>query len=219
LSCEVPDRSLESKLQTRRRGDGGSRPLLVVLSGPSGVGKDAVLARMRKLGRPFHYVVTATTRPKRAGEKNGVDYHFLSRKEFQQMIDKHQFLEWANVYGNYYGVPKDEITSALSKGVDVIVKVDVQGAATIKGILPQAVFIFLIPPSVEELEKRLRKRHSESSTDLTLRLERAKGEIKSLPFFDYVITSRQNKLDEVVSQIDAVVAAEKRRVKPRIVEL
>jgi len=215
----VSDRSLESKLLTKRRGDRSSRPLLVVLSGPSGVGKDAVLARMRKLGRPFHYVVTATTRPKRAGEKNGVDYHFLSRKEFQQMIDRHQFLEWANVYGNYYGVPKDEITSALSKGVDAIVKVDVQGAATIKEILPQAVFIFLMPPSVEELEKRLKKRHSESSTDLALRLERAKGEIKSLPFFDYVITSRQNKLDEVVSQIDAIVAAEKRRVKPRIVEL
>jgi guanylate kinase len=193
--------------------------LLVVLSGPSGVGKDAVLARMRELGRPFHYVITATARPKRAGEKNGVDYHFLSRKEFQQMIDKHQFLEWANVYGNYYGVPKDEITSALSKEVDAIVKVDVRGAATIKEILPQAVFIFLMPPSGEELEKRLRKRHSESSTDLALRLERAKGEIKSLPLFDYVITSRQNKLDEVVSQIDAIVAAEKRRVKPRIVEL
>ena len=219
MSCEVPDRSLKSKLRTKRRGDRSSRPLLVVLSGPSGVGKDAVLARMRKLGRPFHYVVTATTRPKRAGEKNGVDYHFLSQKEFQQMIDKHQFLEWANVYGNYYGVPKDEITPALSKGVDAIVKVDVQGAATIKEILPQAVFIFLTPPSVEALEKRLRKRHSESSTDLALRLERAKGEIKSLPFFDYVITSRQNKLDEVVSQIDAIVAAEKRRVKPRIVEL
>jgi len=135
------------------------------------------------------------------------------------MIDKHQFLEWANVYGNYYGVPKDEITSALSKGVDAIVKVDVQGAATIKEILPQAVFIFLTPPSVEELEKRLRKRHSESSADLALRLERAKGEIKSLPIFDYVITSRQNKLDEVVSQIDTIVVAEKRRVKPRIVEL
>jgi len=178
-----------------------------------------VLARMRKLGCHFHYVITATTRPKRAGEKNGVDYHFLSQKEFQQMINKHQFLEWANVYGNYYGVPKGEITSALSKGVDAIVKVDVQGAATINGILPQAVFIFLMPPSVEELEKRLRKRHSESSTDLALRLERAKGEIKSLPNFDYVITSRQNKLDEVVSQIDAIVAAEKRRVKPRIVEL
>ena len=219
MSCEVPDRSLESKLRTKRRGDRSSRPLLVVLSGPSGVGKDAVLARMKRSERPFHYAITATTRPKRAGEKNGVDYHFLSRKEFQQMIDKRQFLEWANVYGNYYGVPKDEITSALSKGVDAIVKVDVQGAATIKEILSQAIFIFLMPPSVEELEKRLRKRRSESSADLALRLERAKGEIKSLPIFDYVITSRQNKLDEVVSQIDAIVAAEKRRVKPRIVEL
>jgi guanylate kinase len=193
--------------------------LLVVISGPSGVGKDAVLARMKKSGRSFYYAVTATTRPKRSREKNGVHYHFFSQKEFQQMIDKHQFLEWANVYGNYYGVPKDEITSALSKGVDVIVKVDVQGAATIKKILPQAVFIFLKPPSMEELEKRLGKRRSESSADLALRLEKAKEEIKSLPLFDYVITSRQNRLDEVVSQIDAIVAAEKCRVKPRIVEL
>ena len=219
MSREVPAQILESKLRAKRRGGKSSRPLLVVLSGPSGVGKDAVLARMKKLGRPFHYVITATTRPKRAREKNGVDYHFLSRKEFQQMIDKHQFLEWANVYDNYYGVPKNEITAPLSKGVDAIVKVDVQGAATIKEILPQAVFIFLMPPSVEELEKRLRRRRSESSTDLALRLEKAKGEIKSLPLFDYVITSRQNKLDEVVSQIDAIVAAEKRRVKPRIVEV
>ena len=219
MSWEVSDRSPESKLRTKRRAYKSSRSLLVVLSGPSGVGKDAVLARMRKLERSFHYVVTATTRPRRAREKNGVDYHFLSRKEFQQMIDKHQFLEWANVYGNYYGVPKDEITSALSKGVDAIVKVDVQGAATIKKILPQAVFIFLMPPSVEELEKRLRKRRSECSEDLALRLEKAEEEIKSLPLFDYVITSRQNKLDEVVSQIDAIIAAEKCRVKPRIVGL
>lgn len=219
MSCEVPDQSLKSKLRAKRRGDKSSRPLLVILSGPSGVGKDAVLARMKKLGRPFHYVITATTRPKRAGEKNGVDYHFLSRKEFQQMIDKHQFLEWANVYDNYYGVPKNEITAALYKGIDAIVKVDVQGAATIKEILPQAVFIFLMPPSVEELEKRLRRRRSESSTDLALRLEKVKGEIKSLPLFDYVITSRQNKLDEIVSQIDAIVAVEKHRVNPRIVEV
>jgi guanylate kinase len=219
LSSEVPDRSLESKLRMKRGGGRGSRPLVIVLSGPSGVGKDAVLDRMRKLGRPFHYVITATARPKRVGEKDGVDYHFLSQKEFQQMIDKHQFLEWANVYGNYYGVPKGEITSALSKGVDAIVKVDVQGAATIKEVLPQAVFIFLMPPSVEELEKRLKRRHSESSADLALRLERAKGEIKSLPIFNYVITSHQNKLGEIVSQIDAIVIAEKCRVKPRIVEL
>jgi len=148
-----------------------------------------------------------------------MDYHFLSPKKFQQMMDGHQFLEWANVYGNYYGVPRDEITSALSTGVDTIVKVDVQGAASIKKILPQAVFIFLMPPSEEELKKRLRKRHSESPTDLALRLEKAQEEIKSLPLFDYIITCRQNKLDEVVSQIDAIVAAEKCRVKLRIAQL
>jgi guanylate kinase len=174
---------------------------------------------MRELGRPFHYVVTATTRPKRAREKDGVDYHFLSQKEFQQMINDNQLLEWANVYGNYYGVPKNEITSALSKGVDAVVKVDVQGAAAIKKILPHAIFIFLTSPSIEELEKRLKKRQSESSADLALRLEKAREEIKSLLLFDYVITCRQNKLDEVVSRIDAIVTAEKCRVKPRIVEL
>lgn len=215
----MSDQNPESSLPTKQRDVKSSQPLLIVLSGPSGVGKDAVLARMRKLGRPFHYVVTATTRPKRAREKNGVDYHFLSPKEFQEMIDKHQFLEWANVYGNYYGVPKDEITSALSKGVDAIVKVDVQGAATIRKILPQAVLIFLMPPSMEALQKRLKRRHSESPEDLALRLEKAKDEMESLPLFDYVITSHQNRLDEVVSQIDAIIAAEKLHVKPRIVEL
>jgi len=133
------------------------------------------------------------------------------------MIDKQQFLEWANVYGKYYGVPKDEVTPALSKGVDTIVKVDVQGAATIKKILPQAVFIYLMPPSVPALEKRLKRRRSESSEDLALRLARAEEEIRSLPLFDYVITSHQDKLDEVVSQIDAIVTAEKCRVKPRTV--
>jgi len=219
LSWEVSTRSLEPKLRTKRRGARSSQSLLIVLSGPSGVGKDAVLARMRKSGCLFHYVVTATTRPKRATERNGVNYNFLSRKEFQQLIDKHQFLEWANVYGNYYGVPKDDITSALAKGLDTIVKVDVQGAATIKKILPQAVFIFLTPSSLEELEKRLRRRHSESSEDLALRLEKAEKEMKSLPLFDYVLTSRQNKLDEVVSQIDSIIIAEKCRVKPRAVRL
>jgi len=194
-------------------------PLLVVLSGPSGVGKDAVLSRMRGLGRPFHYVVTATTRPKRATERNGGDYHFLSREEFQRMLDEQQFLEWAIVYGNYYGVPKDEIALALSKGVDVIVKVDVQGASTIKKILPQAVFIFLMPPSTEELENRLRNRLSESSTNLALRLERAKEETSSLPIFDYAITSHQDKLDDVVFQIEAIITAEKCRVSPRVIKL
>ena len=195
----------------------GSQPLLIVLSGPSGVGKDAVLVRMRELGRPFHYVVTATTRPRRAKEKNGIDYHFLSQEEFQQMIREGRLLEWAEVYGNYYGVPREDVAQALSRGMDVIVKVDIQGAATIKKILPQAVFIFLMFPSMEELERRLKQRSSESSTDLALRLDKVEEEIKSLPLFDYVITSHQGKLDDVVSQIDAIITAEKRRVKSRVI--
>ncbi len=215
----MSDRRFGSNLRGKRRPAKNSPPLLIVLSGPSGVGKDAVLARMKKSERPFHYVVTATTRPRRAREKNGVNYHFLSQKAFQQMINKHQFLEWASVYGNYYGVPKDEVSSALSRGADTIVKVDVQGAATIKGIVPQAVFIFLIPPSTQALEKRLKRRRSESSQDLALRLATARKEIRSLPLFDYVITSHQNKLDEVVSRIDAIVTAEKCRVQPRILGL
>lgn len=215
----MPDRIFESRARAGRGGARDSPPLLIVLSGPSGVGKDAVLARMRRTDHPLHYVITATTRPRRARERDGVNYHFLSQKEFQQMLDKHQFLEWASVYGNYYGVPKHEVSSALSKRVDTIVKVDVQGAATIKRIVPQAVLIFLMPPSMQALERRLRRRRSESSEDLALRLAKAREEIQSLPLFDYIITSYQNRLDEIVSQIDAIIAAEKRRVKPRIVEL
>lgn len=193
--------------------------LLVVLSGPSGVGKDAVLTRMKELKRPLYYVVTATTRPCRAGEGEGVDYYFLSQEKFQQMIDTGQLLEWARVYGNYYGVPRDEIVQGLSRGMDMIVKVDVQGAATIKKILPQAVFIFLLPPSTEELERRLKQRHSDRPIDLALRLEGAGKEIENLSFFDYVITNYHGKLDDVVSQIDAIVTAERCRVKPRSVVL
>ena len=196
-----------------------SNRLLIVLSGPSGVGKDALLRRMKEQKYPFHYVVTVTSRPRREGERDGVDYRFVSQREFQQMIDNGELLEWANVYGNYYGVPRKEISQALSKGKDVIVKVDVQGAATIKRILPQAVFIFLRPPSMEELERRLRQRHSESAKDLALRLRKAEEEMKSLPLFDHVLTSYQGKLDELISQIQSTVAAEKRQVKPRVVEL
>ena len=219
MSSEVPDLASRSKPKTKPGRNKSSRPLLVVLSGPSGVGKDAVLTIMKKTERPLHYVVTATSRPKRAREKDGVDYHFLSQQEFRRRISERQFLEWAEVYGNHYGVPKEDITSALSSGLDVIVKVDVQGAATIKEILPQAVLIFLMPPSVEELGKRLNGRRSECSEDLALRLRRAREEMQSLPLFDYVITSHQDKLDDVVARIDAIIAAEKRRVGPRTAKL
>lgn len=190
-------------------------PLLVVLSGPSGVGKDAVLIRMRELKRPFYYVVTATTRACRPGERNDIDYHFLAQEDFQRMIDAGELLEWANVYSNYYGVPRDEITRGLSEGMDVMLKVDIQGAATIKKILPQAVFIFLMPPSTKDLERRLKQRSSESSAELALRLAQAGKEIENMSFFDYVIISHHGRLDEIVSQIDAIVTAERCRVSPR----
>ena len=196
-----------------------SKPLVVVISGPSGVGKDTVLKKMKSKKGSFYYVVTVTTRPRREDEKDGVDYHFLSQQGFQQMFNKGELLEWANVYGNYYGVPKKEIVQGLSQELDVVVKVDVQGAAAIKKVLPQAVFIFLVPPSMEELEKRLRQRHSESPDELALRLQKAGEEMKSLPMFDYAITSRRGKVDEVVSRILAIVTAEKCRVNPRVVEL
>ena len=194
-------------------------PLLIVVSGPSGVGKDATLAKMKEAGFPFHYVVTATTRPKRPGEKDGVDYHFLSEGKFHQRIKTKQFLEWAKVYGNYYGVPEKEIKEALERGKDAIVKVDVQGAATIKQILPDAVFIFLMPPSTEELANRLKQRHGQLAAELNSRLDKAREEIESLPLFDYVVVSHKDKLDVTVSQINAIVTAEKCRVKPRVLRL
>ncbi len=194
-------------------------PLLIIISGPSGVGKDATLTRMKKAEPLFHYVVTATTRPKRPGEKDGVDYRFLSEDQFHQLAETKQLLEWAKVYGNYYGVPKEEIKEALNRGQDVIVKVDVQGASTIKQILPDAVFIFLISPSTEELANRLKRRQSQPSAELNLRLNKAREEMESLSLFDYVVVNYTDKLDLAVSQINAIVTAEKCRVKPRAVRL
>jgi guanylate kinase len=196
-----------------------TNPLLIVISGFSGVGKDAMLGKMKKAGSPFHYVVTATTRPKRPGENDDVDYHFLSEDKFRKMIKANQFLEWAKVYGNYYGVPKREIEEALRKGQDTIVKVDVQGAATIKKILPDAVFIFLMAPSTEELANRLKQRHGLHSADLDLRLSKAREEIESLPLFDYVVVNHTDNLDLTVAQLNAIITAEKCRSKPRVVRL
>ena len=196
-----------------------ARPLLIVISGPSGTGKDAVLTRMKELDCPLEYIVTVTTRPQRDKERNNVDYHFISRERFQEMIERKEFLEWANVYGNWYGVPKAPVKQALDKRQDIIVKVDVQGAATIKKILPQAVFIFLTPPSMEELVSRLKQRHTESPFDLALRIKTAGGEIKQLSLFDYIVVNKRNEIDLAVSEIKAIITAEKCRVTPREIAL
>jgi guanylate kinase len=189
------------------------------MSGPSGVGKDAVLTGMKKAGSPFYFAVTMTTRTQRVGEEDGVDYRFVSKAEFEQTVQDGGLLEWANVYGNLYGVPKTGIQEAMAGGQDAIVKIDVQGAATIKRSHPEAVFVFLAPPSMSELEKRLRQRKTDFGVDLALRLEAAKKEMKSLGMFDYVVVNHEDGVDSAISQIECVVTAEKCRVKQRSVEL
>lgn len=196
-----------------------SNPLLIVLSGPSGVGKDAVLARIQASGYALEYIITVTTRRQRVKERDKVDYHFVSTEQFQKMIARHELLEWAEVYGNLYGVPKQPVKQALDRGQDTIVKVDIQGATTIKKLLPQAVFIFLMPPSMEELISRLKQRHTESPFNLDLRIKTAEQEIKQLPLFDYVVTNRQDEIDLAVLDITSIITAEKCRVTPREITL
>ncbi|UCD53847.1 MAG: guanylate kinase [Dehalococcoidia bacterium] len=196
-----------------------TKPLLIVLSGPSGAGKDALLTKMKESGYPLEYITTVTTRVQRAEEKDNVDYHFISPEKFQEMLKNNELLEWANVYGNWYGVPKEPIKQALDKGRDTIVKVDIQGAATIKKIVPEAVFIFLMPPSRKELATRLKQRHTESPSDLALRIKTVEEEIKQLPLFDYIVVNKQDEIDLAVSDITAIIAAEKCRANPRRITL
>jgi guanylate kinase len=192
-----------------------AKPLLIVLSGLSGVGKDTVLAGFRKSGLPAVISVSATTRARRAGEKDGIDYHFVSSARFQELIDTDQLLEWAVVYGNRYGIPREPVRKALKSGKDVIVKIDVQGAATIKKKVPQALLIFLVTLSLEELERRLKKRRTETAAELKIRLKTAKKELKTIPMFDYLVVNRQGEIERTVADIKAIITAEKCRVTPR----
>lgn len=195
------------------------KPLLIVLSGPSGVGKDAVLTRLRESGYPLCYVTTLTTRPRRPNEKDGIDYHFVSEEEFQEMLATNALLESANVYGNWYGVPRAAVKDALDRGEDAIMKIDVQGAATIKRIAPQAVFIFLAAPSISELDARLTQRLTESPDTLAVRLRTAQEEMEQLPLFDYVVENPAGEIDAAVSRIKSIITAEKCRVNPRQIRL
>lgn len=195
------------------------QPLLVVLSGPSGAGKDAVLKRMKELGYPFHFVVTVTTRPKRPGEVDGVDYYFISEEEFAQMLARGELLEHAVVYGQHKGIPKRQVREALASGKDVILRIDVQGAATIRKLVPEAVLIFLTAPSEKELLRRLKRRKTETPEELERRIATVREEMKRLPEFDYVVVNRDGALDEAVKTIAAIITAEKCRVKQRRIEI
>ncbi|OGO31495.1 MAG: guanylate kinase [Chloroflexi bacterium RBG_16_56_11] len=195
------------------------QPLLIVLSGLSGSGKDVVLERLRQSGYPIEFIVTLTTRARRSNEKDGVHYRFVTPARFQELIERKELLEWANVYENWYGVPNEPVREALAAGKDVIVKIDVQGAATVKRILPGAVLIFLATPSMEELEQRLRQRRTESASDVEVRLKTARKELQQLRIFDYIVINREGEVDRAVEEIRAIITAEKCRVKPREIKL
>ncbi|MBI1294477.1 guanylate kinase [bacterium] len=186
-----------------------ARPVLVVLSGPSGVGKDATLELMKRRELPFHFVVTATTRQRRPTETDGIDYHFVSVGEFAEMIDAGELLEYAVVYGDYKGIPKKHVREALASGKDVVLRIDVQGAATIRSLIPNAVTIFLAAESEDKLIERLRERKTESADNLKMRIATARQEMARINEFDYVVVNREDELDTTVDHVISIIHAEK----------
>ena len=194
-------------------------PLLIVISGPSGVGKDSVVQRMIERGFPFHFVVTATTREKRANEVHGRDYWFLSIDEFAHMIEENELIEYAIVYGDYKGIPKAQVREALASGKDVIMRLDVQGAESVRKLAPEALLIFITCESEEELERRLRERKTETADSLSLRIATARKEFQRLDAFDYVIVNQDFHLDDTVDKVRAIISAEHLHVHHRKVNL
>ena len=195
------------------------QPLLIVLSGASGSGKDSVLRRMKDRGLPFHFVITATTRKPRPGEVDGQDYFFVSHERFAAMIENGELLEHAIVYSDYKGIPKQQVRQALDSGQDVVMRIDVQGAETIRALCPEALLIFLVPGSEEEMIRRLQKRQTEAAADLQLRIETARQELKRMHVFDYYVVNADERLDAAVDMIEAIIAAEHQRIHPRRVTL
>ena len=194
-------------------------PLLVVISGPSGVGKDSVIKAMKERDLPFYFVVTATTRAKREDEVHGVDYFFVTTEDFVSMIDDEELLEYATVYEDYKGVPRAQVRQALESGKDVIMRVDVQGAATIREISPQACLIFLTAQNDAELVERLKLRKTETPRSLNKRIATAREELQRMHEFDYVVLNRDSHLDEAVDTILAIIRAEHHRTSPQKVTL
>ena len=194
-------------------------PLLIVISGPSGVGKDSVLHCMKERGLPFHFVVTATSRERRPEEVDGRDYIFVSRQAFQEMVEAGEFLEHALVYNQYKGIPRQQVRQALASGEDVVMRIDVQGAQTVRRLCPEAVLIFLTTRDEDELRRRLQKRRTESDEALRLRLATARDERAALPVFDYLVVNADGALEQAVDTIEAVIEAEHHRVEPRRVSL
>ena len=194
-------------------------PLLIVISGPSGVGKDSVVQRMKEQGLPIHFVVTATDRAPRPNEVHGQDYYFYTTAQFERMIAEGELLEHACVYGQHKGIPKAHVREALASGQDVVMRLDVQGADTVKSLIPAAITIFLLPDSEEELVARLHERRTESAEALQKRLVTARQEMERLSDFDYVVVNHHNALDDAVDEVAAIIRAEHCRSVPLWIQL
>ncbi len=194
-------------------------PMLVVISGPSGIGKDAVVNALKKHNPNTHFVITMTDRKPREEETNGVDYFFVSTAEFKRMIEAGELLEHALVYSDYKGIPKSQVRQALASGKDVIMRLDVQGASTIRSLCPEAILIFLTANSEEEWLERLKARRGEIARDMDLRINTAKDEYARLEEFDYIVVNGGNKLEKTVQTIQSIIEAEHHKVNPRKVTL
>ena len=194
-------------------------PLMIVISGPSGVGKDSVLRAMKNSDLNIHHVVTVNTRNPRPDEKEGVDYFFVAREKFEQMIDDDEFIEYSRVYEDYKGVPKAQIRNALDTGKDVVLRLDVQGAEKIKKIYPEAILIFLLPSNQEDWYKRLGGRRLSHEKDLDTRILTVKEELIKARDFDYLVVNEQNKLSKTVELIEAIITAEHLRAKSHKIQI
>ena len=194
-------------------------PLLIVISGPSGAGKDSVMQRMRERGLEFHFITTATTRGRRPNEVDGRDYLFISHEEFARMIEADEFMEHALVYGDYKGVPKEQVRQALNTGHDVVMRLDVQGAETVKKLVPAALLIFITTDNEEDLIARLQERSTETPDQLAIRIATTRQELKRMGGFDYVIVNHDDQLDHTVDVVRAIIEAEHHRVEHRRVNL
>ncbi|MFD2612918.1 guanylate kinase [Paenibacillus gansuensis] len=183
-----------------------NKGLLLVLSGPSGVGKGTVCSALRKCAPELVYSVSATTRSPRAGELDGVNYFFKSREQFQDMIQNDQLLEYAEYVGNYYGTPRDFVQKTLDQGLDIILEIEVQGALKVKEKFPQGVFVFLMPPSLQELQQRIVGRGTESEETIRHRMNAAREEINLMQHYDYAVVN--DRIESACSRIQAIITAE-----------
>jgi guanylate kinase len=194
--------------------------LVFVLSGPSGVGKSTLIERLKRDEFPITYCVTATTRPRRAGEEDGTHYYFLTDAQYDDLIRTDQFLEHAVVHNLYrYGIPLRSIRDGLRKGMDLIMAPDVQGASTVRWKLPNAITIFLRPPSMDELLPRLEARGTETDEERRIRLATAEREMLRVSEYDYVIINHSDRLDQAMDDLKAIITAERSRVCKRTVTL